>query len=119
MTMRSRNRRRTSSGKLVVTLGVCLAVAAVSLVREPDAAAIIVRTRTAVVYRPHPVARAAVATTAAVATAVAVGTIVRSLPPSCSAATIGGVVYQQCGGTWYQPRYSGSDVTYVVVTPPR
>jgi hypothetical protein len=39
-------------------------------------------------------------------------------PPSCSATVVGNVTYQQCGNTWYQPRYSGTQVTYVVVNPP-
>ena len=43
----------------------------------------------------------------------------RSLPPSCSTVMVGNVAYQQCGSTWYQPRYAGSAVTYVVVNPPR
>ena len=38
---------------------------------------------------------------------------------SCSSVMVGNVAYQQCGSTWYQPRYAGSDVTYVVVSPPR
>src|SRR5882757_6537247 len=112
MSTRIRNLR-----KLSVVLGAWLAFSAVSLVRQSNAGAVIVRT--AVVYRPRPVARAAVATTAVVATAVAVGTIARSLPPSCSSVMVGSVSYQQCGSTWYQPRYSGSEVTYVVVNPPR
>jgi hypothetical protein len=32
---------------------------------------------------------------------------------------VGNVIYQQCGGYWYQPQYVGSSVTYVVVNPPR
>jgi len=67
----------------------------------------------------HPVARAAAATTAAVATAAAVGSVVYSLPPSCAAVNVNGFTYQQCGSTWYQPQFSGSSVTYVVVNPPR
>jgi hypothetical protein len=109
---------RTRIGKLSLILGAWLAVTAISFVAQPLAQAIVVA-RTAVVYRPRPVARAAVATTAVVATAVAVGTVARSLPPSCSSVMVGNVAYQQCGSTWYQPRYAGSDVTYVVVTPPR
>jgi hypothetical protein len=62
----------------------------------------------------HPVGTAmAVAATAAV-----IGSIVYSLPPSCSMTQIGGVTYQQCGSTWYQPRYAGSSVQYVVVNSP-
>jgi hypothetical protein len=90
-------------------------LAAASL--APSAANAVVVVRRSVNY--HPVARAAVVTGAAVATAVAVGTVVRSIPPSCTSLMIGNVAYQQCGNTWYQPRYSGSQVTYVVVNPPR
>ncbi len=38
----------------------------------------------------------------------------------CNAATVvaGGVTYYQCGATWYSQAYSGSSVTYVVVSPP-
>jgi hypothetical protein len=31
----------------------------------------------------------------------------------------GGVTYQQCGSTWYQPQYAGTSVTYVVTSPPQ
>jgi hypothetical protein len=61
---------------------------------------------------------AAVAATA-VATAAVIGTIVNGLPPSCTMVAINGISYQQCGSTWYQPRFSGSSVTYVVIAPPR
>jgi hypothetical protein len=84
-------------------------------------AAVVVRT--AVAYRPHPVARAAVGT-AVVAGAgggagAVVGSRVRALPPACTSTMVGNVAYQQCGSTWYQPHYAGSSVTYVVVNPPR
>jgi hypothetical protein len=69
-------------------------------------------------YGSHPVARAAAVTGAAVATAAVVGSVVSSIPPSCVATHVGGVVYQRCGSTWYQPRYYGSSVSYVVVNPP-
>jgi hypothetical protein len=52
------------------------------------------------------------------ATAAVVGSIIYSLPPSCTMVQSGGVTYQRCGSTWYQPRYSGSSVQYVVVTSP-
>ena len=29
------------------------------------------------------------------------------------------VTYQQCGNTWYQPQFSGTSTTYVVVNPPK
>jgi len=27
--------------------------------------------------------------------------------------------YQQCGGSWYQPQFSGGGTTYIVDNPPR
>lgn len=86
----------------------------------PDARAAVV-VRTSVAYRPvyHPVARPVAVAGAAAVTAAAVGTVVYALPPSCTAVRIGEVAYQQCGSTWYRPAYSGTTVTYTVVTPPR
>jgi hypothetical protein len=55
---------------------------------------------------------------ASVATAIVVGTVVASLPPSCTTIIANGIAYQNCGGTYYQPRYQGSSVTYVVVNRP-
>jgi hypothetical protein len=66
-------------------------------------------------YKP---AATAVAGAAAV-TAGAVGSVVNALPPSCRGLVIDGLTYQQCGSAWYQPRYRGTQVTYVVVNPPR
>jgi hypothetical protein len=40
------------------------------------------------------------------------------LPPACAPSPYGGVTYYSCGGAWYQPRYSGSSVEYVVVNQP-
>jgi len=31
---------------------------------------------------------------------------------------VNGVAYQQCGSTWYEPQYSGTNVQYVVVNAP-
>jgi hypothetical protein len=63
----------------------------------------------------HPVAGAVAVT----ATAVAVGTVVASLPHTgCSAVSAGGVTYENCSGTYYQPVYRGTSVQYVVVNPP-
>jgi hypothetical protein len=67
----------------------------------------------------HPVATAAAVTAARVATVAVVGSMVNSLPPSCSAVSVNGLTYQQCGSTWYQPQFVGSSTTYVVVTAPR
>ncbi len=55
---------------------------------------------------------------AVVGAAAVIGSIVYSLPPSCSMVQSGGVTYQRCGSTWYQPRYSGTSVQYVVVNSP-
>jgi hypothetical protein len=66
-------------------------------------------------HHGHPIATAAAVT----ATAIVVGSMVRTLPPNCSQVMVGNVLYQQCGGYWYQPQYAGSSVTYVVVNPPR
>jgi hypothetical protein len=38
---------------------------------------------------------------------------------SCSAVSVNGVTFQQCGSTWYQPSYQGGSVTYVVVNAPQ
>jgi hypothetical protein len=63
----------------------------------------------------HPIAAAAAVT----ATAVALGTMVAALPSSgCSGVAVGGVSYQHCGATYYQPVYQGGGVQYVVVAPP-
>ena len=67
----------------------------------------------------HPVATAAAVTATAVVTAAVVGSIVHSVPPSCSTVVVNGLTYSQCGSTWYQPQFSGTSTTYVVVNPPR
>lgn len=62
----------------------------------------------------HPVATAvAVGATVAVTSAI-VGSIVRSVPPGCVPVNYGGIIYQQCGNTWYQPR----GTQFIVVNPP-
>lgn len=66
----------------------------------------------------HPVATAAAVTATAVVTAAVVGSMVRTIPPSCSAVQYNNMTYQQCGNTWYQPQYSGSSVQYIVINPP-
>lgn len=111
----SRSRDGIGSRGLVLTAVLTTLLAVVAL--APSAANAVVVVRRSVNYRP--VARAAVVTGAAVATAVAVGSVVRSIPPSCTSVVVGNVAYQQCGNTWYQPRYAGSEVSYVVVNPPR
>jgi len=68
-------------------------------------------------YDNHPVATAAAVGTAVAVTAAAIGSIVYSLPPSCTVVVENGVQYNYCGGVYYQPMYSGSTVSYVVVNP--
>lgn len=58
----------------------------------------------------HPVAAAAVVG----GTIAAIGSAVATVPPNCVPVNHGGVVYQQCGGTWYAPQGS----QYIVVNPP-
>jgi hypothetical protein len=67
----------------------------------------------------HTVATAAAITATAVVTAAVVGSVVNSVPPSCGTVIVNGFSYFQCGGSWYQPRYAGTNVQYVVVNPPQ
>jgi hypothetical protein len=62
----------------------------------------------------HPVARAAVVGAAVATTAAVVGSMVATVPAGCVPVNYGGMVYQQCGGTWYQPQ----GTQYVVVNAP-
>ncbi len=59
-----------------------------------------------------------VAGAAAGITAAAIGSVAYSLPPGCGNVYYGGYPYYACGGVYYAPQYSGSDVTYVVVENP-
>jgi NDP-sugar pyrophosphorylase family protein len=67
-------------------------------------------------YRSGPSVAGVVAAT--VVTAAVVGSIVSTLPPSCTTVYANGFAYQNCGGTYYQPQYQGSNVTYIVVNQP-
>lgn len=61
---------------------------------------------------------AAVTATVAVTSAI-IGSVTHSLPSSsCLARPYGSVTYYTCGDDWYQPRYYGSNVEYVVVERP-
>ena len=62
----------------------------------------------------HPVATAAAVTATVAVTAAVVGSIVRTVPAGCVPVNYAGMVYQQCGTTWYQPQGS----QYVVIDPP-
>lgn len=63
----------------------------------------------------HPVARGVAFGTAAAVTAAAVGSLFYSLPPACSPYAGS---YYYCGGVYYEPRYQGDTVVYVVVDRP-
>jgi hypothetical protein len=67
----------------------------------------------------HPFAAAAAVTAGVAVTSAIVGSITHSLPPSCQPVAVNGITYQQCGSSWYQPQYAGSQVNYVVVNPPQ
>jgi len=62
----------------------------------------------------HPVATAAAVGATVAVTSAVVGSMVRSVPAGCVPVNYGGVVYQQCGGTWYQPQ----GTQFVVINPP-
>jgi hypothetical protein len=47
-----------------------------------------------------------------------IGSIVNQPPSGCVTQVVGGLAYQQCGGTWYQPQMSGGNTTYIVVNAP-
>ena len=66
-----------------------------------------------------PVARAAAYGVAAGVTAAAIGSVAYSLPSGCSSLYYSGLGYYNCGGVYYQPQYSGTNVTYVVVQNPQ
>ena len=62
----------------------------------------------------HPVAGAMVVGGAIAVTAAAIGSMVNTVPTGCVPINYGGMIYQQCGSTWYQPQGS----QFVVVNPP-
>jgi hypothetical protein len=62
----------------------------------------------------HPVATAAAVTATVAVTSAIVGSIVNAPPPGCVPVNYGGMIYQQCGTTWYQPQ----GTQYVVINPP-
>lgn len=62
----------------------------------------------------HPVATAAAVTAAVVVTSAVVGSMVNTVPAGCVPVNYGGMIYQQCGSTWYQPQGS----QYIVINPP-
>ena len=55
---------------------------------------------------------------AGVVTGLVIGSIVASVPPSCNTVRVNNVEYRNCSGTYYQPYYQGSTVSYRVVNSP-
>ena len=62
----------------------------------------------------HPVAAAVTVGAAMAVTSAVIGSMVNTPPPGCVPVNYGGIVYQQCGTTWYQPQ----GTQYVVINPP-
>jgi hypothetical protein len=60
----------------------------------------------------------------AVAGAVAVGTAItasafQSMSCPMTPVVVNGLTYYQCGSTWHQPAYKGTEMTYIVINPPK
>ena len=62
----------------------------------------------------HPVAGAMVVGGTIAVTAAVIGSMVNTVPVGCLPVSYGGMVYQQCGTTWYLPQ----GTQFVVVNPP-
>ncbi|HET9230023.1 MAG TPA: hypothetical protein VFO00_01965 [Vitreimonas sp.] len=52
------------------------------------------------------------------ATSLAAGSVVYALPTACIGAGRLGATYYNCDGVWYEPRFAGVSITYMVVNPP-
>ena len=81
------------------------------------------RRRTAVVVGSATAASSAAAAqqqqaAAQSAPVVPVGTVVQTLPGGCTAVTVSGKSYSDCGGVFYQAAYQGNKLVYVVVQKP-
>lgn len=57
----------------------------------------------------------------AIVTGLVIGSIVAasSVPTTCESMVVNEIAYRHCDGYWYQPQYSGTQVTYIVVNPPQ
>jgi hypothetical protein len=55
---------------------------------------------------------------APIAVAAPVGATFYGLPGGCESATVNGVRYYNCGGSYYRPYFSGGRAVYQVVPPP-
>ena len=60
----------------------------------------------------------AAAFAAGAVTAAAIGSTVYDLPDDCVTTIVDGVTYEHCGDAWYEPQFSGTSTTYVVVKSP-
>jgi len=58
------------------------------------------------------------AVAAGVVTGLAIGSIVASVPTTCTTVYANGIAYRNCSGTYYEPYYQGSTVSYRVVNSP-
>lgn len=63
--------------------------------------------------------KVAVTTAAVAVTAAVVGSVTNTQPDNCQQVISNGTVYMYCNGTYYQPMYSGSNTSYMVVNAPR
>jgi hypothetical protein len=62
----------------------------------------------------HPVGTALAVGAAVAVTSAVIGSLVPAPPPGCVPVNYGGMIYQQCGSTWYQPQ----GPQFIVVNPP-
>ncbi len=49
---------------------------------------------------------------------VPIGTVVQTLPGGCTAVTVSGTSYSDCGGVFYKATFQGNNLVYVVVEKP-
>lgn len=47
------------------------------------------------------------------------GVIVNEIPENCKSETIDGRNLKKCGVNWFEPQYSGTEIEYVAVEPPK
>ena len=69
-------------------------------------------------HHHHPIAGGIAFGAAAAVTAGVVGSWMYTLPAGCSPYPYGGYSYYSCGGVYYETRYEGDKVVYVVVDEP-
>ena len=46
------------------------------------------------------------------------GSAIYDLPDDCVTTIVDGVTYEHCGDLWYEPQFSGTSTTYIVVKNP-